>query len=118
MMEEIASDIDPISRNDLLKRLAENNVLVRTGHCVQHIKQGVIACRVTAGETRDKVDLIVVAAGARKPAPLLKELDDAENQFAVYVIGDCFKPGRFVDASRQAYMTALKIRSSKILQDQ
>jgi 2,4-dienoyl-CoA reductase-like NADH-dependent reductase (Old Yellow Enzyme family)/thioredoxin reductase len=117
MTGEIASDIDPISRNDLLKRLAEKNVLVRTGHCVQDIKQGVIACRVAAGEARDKVDLIVVAAGARMPAPLLKELEDTENQFAVYVIGDCFKPGRFVDASRQAYITACKIRNSQIFHD-
>ena len=117
MMEEIASDIDPISRNDLLKRLAENNVLVRTGHCVQDIKQGEIACRVATGETRDRVDLIVVAAGARMSAPLLKELEDTENKFSVYVIGDCFKPGRFVDASRQAYMTACNIRNSQTLQD-
>lgn len=111
MMDQIAVDADPISRNDLLKRLEENSVLVKTGYCVQDIKQGTIACRSAAGETRGRVDLIVVATGTRVPTPLLTALKDAENPFPVYIIGDCFNPGRFVDAGRQAYMTVGKIRN-------
>ncbi|MDR3591607.1 MAG: FAD-dependent oxidoreductase [Negativicutes bacterium] len=111
MMEEVAADADPISRGDLLKRLAENHIMVKTGHCVQDIRQGTIACRFGADETKDRVDLIVVATGTRMPMTLVQELSAGTNEFDVYVIGDCFKPGRFVDASRQAYMTAGKIRN-------
>lgn len=110
MFGQVAADADPISRNDLLKRLADSGVIIKTGHCVQDIKAGVLTCSVDTAETKDHVDLIVVATGSRATAPLLKDVAAMKHQAEVFVIGDCLRPGRFVDAARQAYHAAKKLR--------
>lgn len=46
---------------------------------------------------------------------LLQEITHLQNQYEVFIIGDCFKAGKFFDASRQAYVAVAKIREGGVL---
>lgn len=111
LSNDIALDLDPISRGDLLQRLAASNIEIKTQHCVQDVSDGTVVCQCPTGEESRTFDLIAVATGSRVRSPLLKELGEYGEKYDVHIIGDCFKPGRFVDAIRQAYITARKIRN-------
>ncbi len=110
LLEQVAGDLDPISKNDLLKRMAANNIIIKTGHCFQNIEAGILTCKFAGAETKDRVDLIVLATGSRVPSPLLEDLAAIQEQCRIFVIGDCLKPGRFADTARQAYNTAMFLR--------
>lgn len=110
MREAVAVDTDPITRGDLLAHLAEKNVTIKTGYCMQDFADGVLTCTLGEEETKETLDLLVFAGGMRVRSPLLDALESSA--YAYCVIGDCRGPGRFVDATRQAYIAVETLRHS------
>ncbi|MCC8194098.1 MAG: FAD-dependent oxidoreductase, partial [Deltaproteobacteria bacterium] len=104
MRDAVAMDLDPISRADLLTRLAALNVAVRERHCFQNFTDGTLTCTFGCEQTRQAVDLLVPATGFRRPSALLETLQGSA--YPHLVIGDAARPGRFVDATRQGRLAA------------
>jgi 2,4-dienoyl-CoA reductase-like NADH-dependent reductase (Old Yellow Enzyme family) len=108
MLDAVLADTDPITRGDVLLKMSEAGVNIKAGHRMMSFENNTLTCAAGNGVSKDKLDLLVLAAGSRVVPPLLAEL--ADSPYRHDIIGDAVKPGRFVDAIRQAYIAIEKLR--------
>jgi 2-enoate reductase len=107
MMGQIAGDIEPVSRQDLLARLASSNVSLLTN-------TKVLSCEETGLWVEDankeklfiKADFAVPCMGCRPGDDFAETL---EGEMPVYSIGDCRNPGMIIQAIREGYEAATDI---------
>jgi NADPH-dependent 2,4-dienoyl-CoA reductase/sulfur reductase-like enzyme len=99
MLADVAVDMDPISRNMMLNRLASLPVEIHTTTklVLFEERRALVSCQ---GNQRDlgEFDSVIVATGNRPFNPLSEELIGAG--FEVHVIGDAMKVGKVGDAIR------------------
>ena len=109
MLNNIARDMEMVTRKLNLMKLQKNNVLVFNNKKVERVK-GSSAFVKTKNVFDDfKIDLIdvyVVAAGMRSNKELLKQL---ENKIPVHTIGDADEVGDVVSAVQSAYFTCKEL---------
>lgn len=99
MSSDIASDVEPITRMDLLERLAKRQVEWRVGAKVEEIEKG----RVKLADGQIEVaDAIVLAIGSKPMRKLADEL--ASGDWELHVVGDCRCPRRIVDAIYEGHL--------------
>jgi len=89
---EFLTDITEIPRKELLGRLAVKGVRILTRTAIQRIEPDRLVYLDESGTERSlPVDTVVVAAGARPNTALAEELQGKVP--AVYLAGDCKRPG-------------------------
>jgi NADPH-dependent 2,4-dienoyl-CoA reductase/sulfur reductase-like enzyme len=101
-LEDIARDMEPVTRKLTLKRLEGQSVTIVTSTVLERMVGG-HAVVVTDGEERTlgKFDTVVVAVGVRPRDSLKADLE--KKGIEVHVVGDADRPGQVVDAVQAAY---------------
>jgi pyruvate/2-oxoglutarate dehydrogenase complex dihydrolipoamide dehydrogenase (E3) component len=112
LLSSVLNDADPITRSDLLGKMDQAGIIIKTGHRMRDFKNNLLTCLLENGqESLDRLDLLVLATGSRQESPLPAALKG--NQYSYQVIGDASAPGRFVEAIRQAYMAVERLRNQE-----
>ena len=108
ILEEIARDMDPISRKLLLKRLEALPVELHTTTELLRIKDG-RAFIDYRGDQRElgQFDTVIVATGNHSFDPLSDQLQGVE--FAIKVVGDAEKPGTIYDAVSSGHKAGMTV---------
>jgi 2,4-dienoyl-CoA reductase-like NADH-dependent reductase (Old Yellow Enzyme family)/thioredoxin reductase len=108
MLEDIANDMDPISRKLMMKRLQSLPVEIRTRTELKRIENNrAIVTFQDAEVDLGQFDSHVVAVGNRAFTPLLEELQ--KEGIAVTTAGDAQKPARIYDAVLSGHKAAMSI---------
>ncbi|MBI5808955.1 MAG: FAD-dependent oxidoreductase [Ignavibacteriales bacterium] len=109
MLEDIARDMEMVTRKLNLKKLMEKNVVVYTNKKVSMIR-GSNAMLKSKNVFDDfwieKIDVFVVAAGMRPNKELIEKL---EEKIPYYVVGDADKIGDAVSAIQSGYFIAKEL---------
>ena len=101
MLKSVARDISPAARFFLLKRLADKKVKIITKARVKEIAGNkIVVSREDSDTVIEQVDTIILATGAKSVNDL--ELKAKDIVAEIYVIGDARKPGKILDAVKQA----------------
>jgi NADPH-dependent 2,4-dienoyl-CoA reductase/sulfur reductase-like enzyme len=108
ILEEVARDMDPISRKLLLKRLEALPTELHTTTELMRIDDGRVFINYR-GDQRElgRFDTVVVTAGNRPFNPLSEQLVGVE--FAVKVVGDADKPGTIYDAVGSGHKAGMTV---------
>jgi len=108
MSGEVAGDLDPISRKDLLSRLESWGVTMHTeAKILSCEEQGVRVMLQGIKEAFIPGENLIMALGYRP-------LNQLENQLkgmlpGIHTIGDCVKPRKIIDAVSEAYVIATQV---------
>jgi pyruvate/2-oxoglutarate dehydrogenase complex dihydrolipoamide dehydrogenase (E3) component len=104
MLEDIARDMEPVTRKMTLRRLQELPVKIHTSTRLARMDGGE-AFAVAEGSTEETplgvFDSVLVAVGHHSYDPLSQGLEEAG--VPVSVIGDAARPGQILDATRGGY---------------
>lgn len=108
MLEEIASDMDPIERVFLIQRLEDKGIEILSNMKVENIEaDGVTAIDREWKRNFIKGDFIILAMGAEPNADLAIALRKKGMNF--YSIGDCRSPGKIFNAIHEGAHIARQI---------
>ena len=107
MLPEIALDVEASNRSALLERFSDYNLTIMVNSMVEAVNnKGLLI--IKDGMKRTVVaDTVVIALGAVASDELAKKLRAVVKN--LFIIGDCYKPGRIVDAVNQASYVARQI---------
>jgi 2,4-dienoyl-CoA reductase-like NADH-dependent reductase (Old Yellow Enzyme family)/thioredoxin reductase len=95
----IAANMNPRARDNLLARLIKNGVTMLTGVRYEEITgKGLVITNKEGQRQNIEADTIVFATGAIQNNKLAKELEGQD--IVLNHIGDCAKPGKIIDAIR------------------
>jgi 2,4-dienoyl-CoA reductase-like NADH-dependent reductase (Old Yellow Enzyme family)/thioredoxin reductase len=109
MLEDIARDMEMVTRKLNIDKLEKNGVTVYTETKIKRISgSSVFLKRRNAFDDLriDNIDVFVVAAGMRPDNQLFSEL---ENKIPLYAVGDADKVGDVVSAVQSAYFTCKEL---------
>lgn len=108
MLDDIALDMEFLTRTLLLSRLKEKGVNVFTGTTVQEVTaKGVIVTDKGGGKQELPADTVVLCTGSQPNRELLDELSARMTE--VYGVGDCIMPRKIIDAVADGTCIGLKI---------
>jgi 2,4-dienoyl-CoA reductase-like NADH-dependent reductase (Old Yellow Enzyme family)/thioredoxin reductase len=108
MMDQLAFDIEPVSRQDLLARLSRYQVQILTNTKVLACEEKGLRVRQTNQEEMFvQADKTVSCLGYRSERSLETQLKD--EMLRIHTIGDCRKPRMIIHAIAEAYDAASKI---------
>ena len=109
MLEDIAHDMEMITRKLNLIRLQEKNVIVYTNKMVSSVRgsSAFLKSNNAFDDLRiDNIDVYVVTAGMRPNNEIIEKL---EGNIPYYVVGDAEKIGDVVSAIQSAYFTVKEL---------
>lgn len=109
MLDDIARDMEMVTRKLNLMKLQKNNVPIYTNTKVEHIagSTAFLKRRNVFDEAKiENIDLYVIAAGMRPNDELLKQL---ESKIPIYPVGDAGEVGDVVSAIQSAYFTCKEL---------
>jgi 2,4-dienoyl-CoA reductase (NADPH2) len=109
MLDDIARDMEMVSRRLNLMRLRKNNVLIFTNTKVDRINGSSVFLKrqnVFDNFRIDNIDIYVVAAGMR---PNQELIDKLKGKIPYYVVGDADKIGDAASAIQSAYFTCKEL---------
>ena len=109
MLEDIARDMEMVTRKLNLMKLQKNNVAVYTNKKVERISgsSAFLKSKNVFDNFRiDNIDIYVVAAGMLPDKQLIEKL---ENKMPYYVVGDADKIGDVVSAVQSGYYIAKEL---------
>jgi len=106
MITEIASGMETLSKNYLLKELSDKDVHIFTNKKVVDIQKGIVVLEDTEIKEKKKLecDALIVATGNKPYTPFT--IDNVP----FYIIGDAEAIGKIVDAVHNGYKTAKEIK--------
>ena len=108
MADQIACDIEPISRQDLLARLTSQKVRILTKTRVMSCSNDGLEVESTpGGRLFIEADAAVPCLGYRPHNELIEKL--RYEPFPVYAIGDCVRPRMIMQAIAEAYEAASQV---------
>jgi len=107
MLSGLALDLEPINRMDLLSRMQIPEIQVLLNRKVEEIEKDCVV--ISDGENREEVkaDVIVLAAGVERVNDLERDIKEKVDE--IYVIGDCKKPRKIMDAVYEGFQAALRL---------
>jgi NADPH-dependent 2,4-dienoyl-CoA reductase/sulfur reductase-like enzyme len=106
--EEVATKVNPRSREHMLARLPAKGITILTGVGYQEITdQGVIITNQKGMTHTVEADTIVLAAGSLTDSELYESIEGKVSE--LYRIGDCVEPRDIMSAVTEGYFTALKV---------
>jgi 2,4-dienoyl-CoA reductase-like NADH-dependent reductase (Old Yellow Enzyme family)/thioredoxin reductase len=100
MLPEIALDVEPTTRMDLLAQMEERGIDWRTEARVARMEPGRV---LLAGGREEPADRVVMATGSEPAREFAESLADGD--WEVYEAGDCRAPRRIVDAVYEGHLT-------------
>ncbi|NIP42477.1 MAG: FAD-dependent oxidoreductase [candidate division Zixibacteria bacterium] len=108
ILDEVAGDMEPLTRKLTLKMLSAMGVKIFTRTNVSWFEEKKAYAVEKEGDVYlGEFDSVIAAMGMRPSIELEPELSD--RGFDVRVIGDAKKPGQIFDAVRDGYDTAMEI---------
>ncbi|MBN2395933.1 MAG: FAD-dependent oxidoreductase, partial [Candidatus Atribacteria bacterium] len=112
MLADIALDVNPVYREDILERLAKNKIRILTSTRLEEIQRNldkyVVINRKENGEIESiDCDDVVLACGARPNRELEVVLKPYFNDY--YLVGDCNCPGKILDAVYHSATTLIHL---------
>ncbi len=96
MLPALATDMETLSRNYLLRELDEHNVKYLLSAPVNEITEN----SVIAGDTELLMDYFIISFGGFRDYTLYNQL---KNKYETYIVGDASKVGKIIDAVSQGY---------------
>lgn len=110
MLDEVARDMEMITRKMTLARLAKREVAIRTGEVLTRVDDGEAFVRPAEGgdeHSLGRVDAVVVSVGARPEQTLAGELEAAG--LHPVVVGDAAQAGQVFDATQSGFEAAVAL---------
>jgi 2,4-dienoyl-CoA reductase (NADPH2) len=108
LLEDIARDMEPITRKLTLRQLKSSNVRILTDTKIVRIDRGTAFAEIDEKQQPlGTFDSVVMAVGTKSVNDLIVPLQ--ERNIRVEVIGDAKKPGQIYDAVKDGFDIALKI---------
>jgi 2,4-dienoyl-CoA reductase-like NADH-dependent reductase (Old Yellow Enzyme family)/thioredoxin reductase len=108
MLEDIAMDMEPINRMDLMRKIKESKIKVLLGRKLARIESdGVVFLYRGTKRERIKVDMVVLAMGVVPANDLVKDLEGEIKN--IYVVGDCYSPRKMIDAVYEGFLAGINI---------
>lgn len=108
MDHKIGKDIGITSRWGMISRLKQAGVQILTDARAEEITSGGAKLALQDGAVQHiAAETIVLAAGSRPDAHLLKELEEFSDR--ITVLGDAGSPGKAMDAVAQGYQAAIEL---------
>lgn len=110
MLDDIAIDVEKASRVVLLHQISQLGVKVIT-----NLRVTEISARGVAGVDKDfipttvEADTVILALGMEAETSLYNELQRSGYMKPTFRLGDCFRPGKIIDAVHQAAAIAREI---------
>jgi len=108
MLDEIARDMEMVTKKLNLKKLKENNVKVLTNAKVKQVENSTAFVELNNQEETkiENIDVYVIATGMKPNKELLEKL---EGQIETKIIGDAHEIGDAVSAIQSAYFTCKEL---------
>jgi 2,4-dienoyl-CoA reductase (NADPH2) len=109
ILEDIARDMEMVTRKLNIMKLKKNNVSIYTNTRVEKISGSTVFLKSQNASDNlriDNIDILVVAAGMQSEKHLV---DDLRNKIPVYPVGDADKVGDVVSAIQSAYFTCKEL---------
>ncbi len=108
MLDDVARDMEMVSKKLNLARLEKGDVKILTGTKVTRVEQKEVFVSDSNNDERKlgDFDIIVIAAGMRPERSLMKEL---EGKIPLYPVGDSNEVGDVVSAIQSAWFTAKEL---------
>ncbi|MDN5347695.1 MAG: hypothetical protein PWP65_1259 [Clostridia bacterium] len=100
MLDDVAADLDPITRQALKEMMAEKRILLKTGSAFEDLEEKRVIASTKSGRESWEADVVVFCWGQR---PSLPQETISGIGAEVYVIGDAAEPGNFLKATAQGY---------------
>ena len=106
--EQVAWDMEPVNRMDLLERLAQNDISMRLGVRVADVgTEGVVLEKKDTSQELFNADVLILA-------PQLRPLDDLVGLLKsriddLYLVGDSKDPRKIYDAVYEGFSAALSL---------
>ncbi|MDD5038471.1 MAG: FAD-dependent oxidoreductase [Dehalococcoidales bacterium] len=108
MLDDVARDINNMSRTCLLRNLAERKVRILTKHKVREFRRnGLVAQGPDGEDSFIKADTVIMAFGVQSDNALEKAVKEKWDE--VYVIGDCANPAKVGEAVRAGFSAGWQI---------
>lgn len=107
MLPKIAQDVGISTRWTVLMYLNEKGVRILTNTKAVEIKPRAVVVESEGQKKEIECDTVVIAVGTKPNDGLYEELKNKVKE--IYKIGDCVKPRKAIDATREAAELALKI---------
>lgn len=106
MLPEVAIDMEPISREHLLRELERLGVEIRIKTTLTAVTQRGIRVKNENGQEEEiPADRLVIALGVRPNRELAESLPKVPTRW----VGDCVSPGKIVDAVRAGYIAGREV---------
>lgn len=108
MLEDVALDMEPLSKAALLSLLAESGVEIIRGGCLDEVTDdGVVIIDKQWQRGSIEAEHVVLALGLQPTTETVEALKGLAPQ--VYSMGDCVQPGKVIDAIIGAFDKAVAI---------
>lgn len=105
MLNHVGLDLDRTVRWVIIRRLREKGVGIFTGAKVKEITSNSVVIDIDGKKAEIKADYVVLAVGMKPNNRLAEKLKG----YRIYMIGDCVKPARILEAVRDGYRVATSI---------
>jgi NADPH-dependent 2,4-dienoyl-CoA reductase/sulfur reductase-like enzyme len=108
MLDDVAMDVEKITRKTVLDIIAEKNIKILTHAGVTRIEKGKVVFIDGGGKERSiSADTVILAMGSRPDDELIKSLK--ERRLPVFAVGDCVEPRKAIDAIQEGFSIACGI---------
>ncbi|MEM2709108.1 MAG: FAD-dependent oxidoreductase [Candidatus Methanomethylicia archaeon] len=107
MLSRVGLDLDLAVRWIILKRLREKGVKILTETRVKEITSNSVIVDIGREQFKIETDHVVLAVGMRPNNKLAENL--SRIGYKTYMIGDCIKPARILEAVRDGYRVGINI---------
>ena len=108
MLNDIAIDMEPINRADLISKIRESKIEVLLGRKAERIEpDGIILKNQNMVEEKVKTDVIVLAVGVIPANDLAKQIEGKIKE--IYTVGDCSQARKIIDAVSEGFRTVMEL---------
>jgi len=108
MQQKIGADLEPLTRMTILEMLDQQGVVLLTSTCLDEITPHGILVSIPGGKKKEiKADTVILALGFQPNDELAKKLEGLAVE--LHIIGDCFKPGKIMDAIHNGFSSAFHL---------
>jgi 2,4-dienoyl-CoA reductase-like NADH-dependent reductase (Old Yellow Enzyme family)/thioredoxin reductase len=107
MLDEVGSDMDPLARTMLTRRLAQHGAEMHTGTRIVRLSENAVVARRGGREVVFPCETLVMAVGVRSNRELPEALTGSDTE--IHVIGDAREPRKALEAIREGFEVACRL---------